>query len=73
MIEVIEVHVVPQGDGWALEVAGDERESFDTRDEAIRRGRKLAALEHGELVIHGKFGLIREKDSRWARPGIPLS
>ena len=65
---MIEVHVVPQGDGWALEVAGDERESFDTQDEAIRRGRRLAALEHGELVIHGKFGRIREKDSHWHDP-----
>ena len=73
MIEVIEVRVVPQGDGWALEVAGEERESVDTRDEAIRRGRKLAVLEHGELVILGKFGPIREKDSRWARPVFRLA
>ena len=58
-----DVHVVPRGDGWALEVAGDKQESFDTQDEAVRRGRRLAELEHGELVIHCKLGQIREKDS----------
>jgi len=58
-----DVHVVPRGDAWALEVAGDKQESFDTQDEAVRRGRRLAELEHGELVIHCKLGQIREKDS----------
>jgi len=47
-----DVHVVPQGDRWALEVAGDKRESFDTQDEAIRRAHELAEQEQGELVIH---------------------
>ena len=59
-----DVHVVPQGDGWALEVAGDKRESFDTQDEAIRHGRELAELEQGELVTHSTDGRIREKDSQ---------
>jgi hypothetical protein len=64
---VIEVHVVPQGNAWALEVAGNQQESFDTRYEAIRRGRELAAQEQGKLVIHGKDGQIRER-IRTARP-----
>ena len=63
-----DVHVVLQGDGWALEVAGDKRESFDTQDEAIRRGRELAEQEQGELVIHGQDGRIREKDSHGHDP-----
>lgn len=49
-----DVHVVPHGDGWALEVSGDKQEAFDWRDDAIRRGRGLAEQEEGELVIHGK-------------------
>jgi len=57
-----DVHVVPQGEAWSLEVAGVKQASFDTQDEAIRRGRKLAAGQ-GELVIHGKFGQICQKDS----------
>jgi hypothetical protein len=57
-----DVHVVPNGDAWALEVAGDKHEIFNSQDEAIRRGRQLA-VGHGELVIHGKFGPICEKNS----------
>jgi hypothetical protein len=64
---VIEVHVVPHGNAWALEVAGDPRESFDTRYEAIRCGRELAEQKQARLVIHGKDDQIRERDSQ-ARP-----
>jgi len=63
-----DVHVVPHGDAWALEVAGDKQVSFDTQDEAIRRGRELAEQEQGELVIHGQDGEIREKDSHGHDP-----
>ena len=63
-----DVHVVPNGDAWACEVAGDKRESFDTQDEAITRGRELAEQEQAELVIHGKGGRIREKDSHGHDP-----
>ena len=51
-----DVHVVPSGDGWALEVDGQERDTFDTQDEAIQEGRQLAEEENGELVIHGEDG-----------------
>jgi hypothetical protein len=51
---VIEVHVVPHGNAWSLEVAGDPRGSFDTRYDAIRCGRELAEEKQGRLVIHGK-------------------
>jgi hypothetical protein len=71
---MIEVHVVPQGDAWALEVAGDQQESFDTRVEAIRRGRELAEQGYGTLVIHGKGGPDRRKG--FARQGprdVPIS
>jgi Uncharacterized protein conserved in bacteria (DUF2188) len=49
-----DVHVVPLGNRWALEVAGDQQESFDTWDEAIRRACDVAEQEQGELVIHGR-------------------
>jgi Uncharacterized protein conserved in bacteria (DUF2188) len=58
-----DVHVRPLGEVWALEVGGVRHWCFDTQDEAVRRGRRLAEHEHGELVIHGKDGRIREKDS----------
>ena len=63
-----DVHVVPHGDSWALEVAGNKQETFDTQDEAISRGLELAEQEHGELVVHGKAGQVREKDSHGNDP-----
>ena len=59
-----DVHVVPHGDSWALELSGEKQETFDNQDQAIQRGRELAEQEDGELVIHGEGGQIREKDSR---------
>jgi hypothetical protein len=55
-----DVHVRPLGEVWALEVGGAKHWSFETEDEAVRRGQRLAEQEHGELVIHGR---IRETDS----------
>jgi hypothetical protein len=63
-----DVHVVPSDDGWAIEVDGDERESFDTQAEAIDRGRQLAESEGSELVVHGEDGQIRDKASHGSDP-----
>jgi Uncharacterized protein conserved in bacteria (DUF2188) len=63
-----DVHVIPSGDGWAIEVDGDERESFDTQAEAIDRGRELAESEGNELVVHGEDGQIRDKTSHGSDP-----
>ena len=63
-----DVHVVPSGDGWALEVDGQERDTFNTQDEAAQQGRQLAEEENGELVIHGEDGQIREKASHGNDP-----
>jgi hypothetical protein len=61
---VIEVHVVPQGDAWAL-VVGNQQESFDSRHEAIRCGRELAEQQQGKLVIHGgSFEIARTARQR---------
>jgi hypothetical protein len=58
-----DVHVVPQASRWGLEVDGNIRSTHDTQEEAIAEGRGLAEREHGELVIHGEDGQIREADS----------
>jgi Uncharacterized protein conserved in bacteria (DUF2188) len=63
-----DVHVVPQGSWWGLEVNGDIRSTHETQAEAIDQGRGLADQEHGELVIHGEDGEIREKDSHGNDP-----
>ena len=63
-----DVHVVPQGSWWGLEVNGEIRSTHETQGQAINQGRGLAEQEHGELVIHGQDGQIREKDSHGNDP-----
>jgi Uncharacterized protein conserved in bacteria (DUF2188) len=63
-----DVHITPSGGGWAVKVDGAERETFDTQEQAIERGRTVAEEEHGELVVHGQGGEIREKDSHGNDP-----
>jgi Uncharacterized protein conserved in bacteria (DUF2188) len=63
-----DVHVVPSGDKWALEVDGQERKTYPTQNDAITRGRGLADNEGGELVIHGEDGQIRDKGSHGNDP-----
>jgi hypothetical protein len=59
------VHVVPNGDNWAVEVEGNKRKNriTSTQSEAIGIGRGLAQNNKSELLIHGKNGQIREKNS----------
>lgn len=42
-----------------------------TQAEAIQAGRQIAHAEHTELVIHGRDGRIREKDSHRQDPYPP--
>jgi hypothetical protein len=63
-----DVHVVPRGNEWALEVGGQVRSTHSTQSEAVSRGRQVAEQEQGELVVHGKGGEIREKDSHGNDP-----
>jgi hypothetical protein len=57
-----DVHVVPSGEGWALQVDGEARESFVSQNEAITRAGQRAWVEGGGLVVHGPDGQIREDD-----------
>jgi hypothetical protein len=63
-----DVHVLPDGDDWALEVDGQKRDSFSTQNEALTRGRQLADEENGELATHREDGQIREKHSQGNDP-----
>ena len=58
-----DVHVVPSGDQWALEVDGQQRGTFPTQNEAIIRGRGMADHEGADLVIQGEDRHVREQDS----------
>ena len=58
-------HVVPAKDGWAIKGAGSPKATkvFDTQKQAIQRGREIAKRQGSELLIHGRDGRIREKNT----------
>jgi len=58
-------HVVPRGDGWAVQGAGAKRatELFDRKTNAVDRAREISRNQGTELLIHGQNGQIQSKDS----------
>ena len=66
-------HVVPHLDGWAVRKSGCERASgvFHTQQEAINRAREISVNQGAELMIHGRDGRIRERDSHGHDPYPP--
>lgn len=66
-------HVVPHPDGWAVKPEGGERASsvHDTQAKAIERAREIARNQGSELLIHGRDGRIRERDSHGNDPFPP--
>ena len=66
-------HVVPHAGGWAVRGAGSQRAAgvFDTQREAIGRAREISRNQGSELLIHGRDGRIRERDSHGGDPNPP--
>lgn len=67
-------HVVPNNkNGW--NVLGEHNSkataSFDTQKEAIERAKEIAKNQKSEVVIHGRDGKIRDKDSYGNDPVPP--
>lgn len=58
-------HVVPHKGGWAVKGAGNGRATsvHETQVKAIGAARGIAQNQHSELLIHGRNGQIRERDS----------
>lgn len=58
-------HVVTHGDGWAVRGEHNSRvtSTHDTQQEAIDAARDIARNQGGELLIHGRNGQIRRRDS----------
>lgn len=58
-------HVVPHQEGWAVRGEGNSRATsvHDTQAEAAAAGREIAQNQKSELLIHGRDGRIRERDS----------
>ena len=66
-------HVVPAKDGWAVKGAGSQKATkvFDTQREAIEKAREIAKNQQSELLIHGRDGRIREKNTYGRDPYPP--
>jgi len=66
-------HVVPNGDKWAVQGAGNSKKTrvCDTQKEAIGIARELARNQQSELLIHGTNGQIRARDSYGNDPYPP--
>jgi hypothetical protein len=67
------VHVVPRDGEWAVRREGAQRDSshHGTQASAITAARNTAEREGTELLVHGRNGQIRERDSHGHDPYPP--
>jgi len=58
-------HVVPRDGGWAVKGAGNSKDTsvHGTQGQAISAATSIAKNQQSEVVIHGRNGQIRDKDS----------
>lgn len=58
-------HVVPNDGGWAVRGAGNERltSRHETQADAIAAARQTAINQGSEMLIHGRGGQIRERNT----------
>ena len=66
-------HVVPLGNGWAVQREGARQATVITskQSDAIAVARDLARKNHSELIIHGRNGKIRARNSYGTDPHPP--
>ncbi|MEJ7830871.1 MAG: DUF2188 domain-containing protein [Segetibacter sp.] len=66
-------HVIPLGNGWAVKGEGSKKFTVitETQKDAITVAREIAKNNKSELVIYGKDGKIRDKDSYGNDPNPP--
>ncbi|MDP2364063.1 MAG: DUF2188 domain-containing protein [Ignavibacteria bacterium] len=66
-------HVVPGKDGSAVKSDGSSKASTiqPTQAKAIKEAVKIAKHQKSEVVIHGRDGKIRDKDSYGNDPNPP--
>jgi hypothetical protein len=63
-------HVLPHANGWSVKGAGNSKATAitTTQNKAIDIAREIAKNQGSELIIHGKNGQIRQKDSEGHDP-----
>lgn len=66
-------HVVPHANGWAVQGAGNSRATavHPAQAQATAHARSIAQNQQSELLIHGRNGQIRERDSYGNDPYPP--
>ncbi|MFC4231622.1 DUF2188 domain-containing protein [Parasediminibacterium paludis] len=66
-------HVVPHGNSWAVKGARNEKATkvVPTQQEAIVIATTIAKNQQSELLIHGRNGQIRERNSYGNDPYPP--
>lgn len=66
-------HVVPHDNGWAVQGEGNSKPTkiTNTQAEAIDKAREIAKNQESELLIHGRDGKIRDRDSYGNDPYPP--
>lgn len=67
------LHVVPEGDGWAVKQEGNPfpLSHHGTQGAAVNAAKPLAQMFGAELVTHRPNGQIRDKDSYGNDPFPP--
>lgn len=60
-----DVHIVPENNQWASKVEKENqpKKIAKTQKDAIKLGRELAKSSRSELIIHGRDGRIKEKNT----------
>ena len=66
-------HVVPRPKGWAVKAETNQRATsvHRTQREAIDAARRVAVNNRSEVIIHGRDGRIRERNSYGNDPFPP--
>jgi len=66
-------HVVPTRGRWGIKGEGNSRltSTFDRQSDAIAAARQISRNQSSELIIHGRNGQIRERDSHGNDPFPP--
>lgn len=66
-------HVVPKDGGWAVRGEGNSRASstHETQKGAIEAAREQAQKQGSEMIIHGRDGKIRERNTYGKDPHPP--
>ncbi len=57
------IHVVPKGEKWGLDGQGAPAKSYPTQAAAIDAGKRAAQKQQTELLVHGRNGQIRMRNS----------